>query len=574
MDLPAGGRVGNEACGWRGLRPVAACRCVGDSRLVSWRCRRRTGLKLNSTVVRSAQTRRCRTGKTCGANRALSGPLIAVILPASAYPLEIVEAARFVKDTNNIAQLDQQPWDKNVKALAKFPAVLQKLDEDLAWTVALGQAFQEQDLDLMNAIQALRAKASAAGTLETTPQQVVVVTNAIVERTVEQQIVYVTNTIVEIQPANPQVIYVPQYNPTVVYEPPPTYVYDPLVPLLTFGAGIAVGAILANNCCNWCYGGVYYGGGGFVCWGGGYGHPAYYPPPYYGYHPPPYYPPAGWHPPPPGYARPGYGPPGHHPPPGYHPPAPGPRPPVATPYPVGQRPPTPIASQTPATMERWQPNQSRLRTAGAPPPSQNLAQRGWTSPRVTSDWQPAGSTANTMNRQARSSSFPASGSSRLTSDWTPASSTANAMTRQAGSTSFPASRSSKPTSDWTPTSSTANTAPRPAGSSQVAAASTWSRSSQASAPASSVSRGSASFNRPSTPPTSYPSAFRGVDNGSSAWNSSQRGATSRASDSFGGRAASGGWSGSSGAKGGVPSGGGGGRSSGPSGGGGGRGGRP
>ena len=95
-------------------------------------------------------------------------PLIAVILPASAYPLEIVEAARFVKDTNNIALLDQQPWDPNVKALARFPAALQKMDQDLAWTVALGQAFQEQDLDLMNAIQALRAKASAAGTLQST----------------------------------------------------------------------------------------------------------------------------------------------------------------------------------------------------------------------------------------------------------------------------------------------------------------------------------------------------------------------------------------------------------------------
>ena len=214
-------------------------------------------------------------------------PLIAVILPASVYPLEIVQAARFVKDTNNLAQLDQQPWDTNVKSLARFPDVLQKMDADLAWTVALGQAFQEQDLDLMNAIQALRAKANAAGTLQTTPQQVVVVTNAVVERTVEQQIVYVTNTIVQIIPANPQVIYVPQYNPTVVYAPPPTYTYDPLVPLLTFGVGIAVGAIIANNCCNWYYGGVYCGGGGFVCWGGGHGCPPYYPPPYYGYRPPP-----------------------------------------------------------------------------------------------------------------------------------------------------------------------------------------------------------------------------------------------------------------------------------------------
>src|ERR1035441_9034779 len=214
-----------------------------------------------------------------------------------------------------------------------------EMDADLAWTVALGQAFQEQDLDLMNAIQALRAKANAAGTLQTTPQQVVVVTNAVVERTVEQQIVYVTNTIVQIMPANPQVIYVPQYNPIVVYAPPPTYVYDPLVPLLTFGVGIAVGAIIANNSCNWYYGGVYRGGGGFVCWGGGYGRPPYYPPPYYGYRPPAYYPPPGYRPPPYyGSRPPGYGPPGYNPPPGY-------RPPVATPYPAGTRPATPIAAQ-------------------------------------------------------------------------------------------------------------------------------------------------------------------------------------------------------------------------------------
>jgi len=488
-------------------------------------------------------------------------PLIAVILPASAYPLEIVEAARFVKDTNNMGQLDQQPWDPNVKALARFPAVLQKMDQDLAWTIALGQAFQEQDLDLMNAIQALRAKATAAGTLQITPQQTVVVTNAIVERSVDQQIVYVTNMIVEIQPANPQVIYVPQYNPTVVYEPPPTYTYDPLVPLLTFGAGIAVGAIIANNCCNWCYGGVYCGGGAFVCWGGGYGHPPYYPPPHYGYHPPPYYPPPGAPPPPPAARPPGYGPPGYTPPPGYQLPAPGGPPPTAggqppatgNPPPASGRPPsgapppapsqrpsTPAASQTPATMARWQPDQSRLRTAGSPSTSQNLAQRGWTSSRPTSDWQPAESKASTMTRSAGSTSFAGSRSSGPTYDWQPAGSKANAMTRPAGSTAFPASGSSKSTSVWQPAGSAANNTTRPTGPSQGAAASTWSRSSQASAPASSAPRGASSFNRPSTPATSSSSAFRGLGSGSSAWDSSQRGAASRGWGSFGGSTGKGG----------------------------------
>ena len=499
-------------------------------------------------------------------------PLIALILPASAYPLEIVQAARFVKDTNNIAQLDQQPWDQNVKALASFPDVLQKMDADLAWTVALGQAFQEQDLDLMNAIQALRAKASSAGTLQTTPQQVVIVTNAVVERTVEQQIVYVTNTIVQIQPADPQVIYVPQYNPTVIYAPPPAYVYDPLVPLLTFGVGIAVGAIIANNCCNWYYGGVYCGGGFFVAWGGGYGCPPYYPPPYYGYRPPPYHPPPGWHPPPPAYRPPGYGPPGYHPPPGYRPPAPGYRPPAATPYPAGQRPPASMASQTPASMQRWQPDQSRLRTAGAPSPSQNLAQRGWASPKPAPAWKPVSSTANTITRPAGSTSFPASRTSQPTSDRKPASGTANTVNRPGGATSYPASGSSRAPATG-PSFSRPATTPAPVPT-QGAAASTASRSSQASAPAASVSRGSPASNRPSVPASSYPSAFRGVGNGSSAWDSSQRGATSRASSSSGGSAGLGGWSGGSGGKGGGLSVGGGGRSSGPSGGGGGRGGRP
>jgi hypothetical protein len=68
-------------------------------------------------------------------------PLIAIILPASVYPLEVVQAARFVKDTNNIAKVDQQPWDENVKAVAKFPDLIAKMDSDLTWTTELGKAF-------------------------------------------------------------------------------------------------------------------------------------------------------------------------------------------------------------------------------------------------------------------------------------------------------------------------------------------------------------------------------------------------------------------------------------------------
>ncbi len=185
--------------------------------------------------------------------------LIATMLPASVYPLEIVQAARFVTDTNNLAKLDEQPWDDSVKALARIPAALKKLNDDLQWTIQLGEAFLNQDKDVMDTIQSLRAKAQTAGTLRTTEQQVVIVTNEVVQKVVEQQVVVVTNTIVQIQPANPQVVYVPTY-PYTVYYPPPTYVYDPYAPLITFAAGVAVGAIIWNNC-DWHHGGCYYGGG-------------------------------------------------------------------------------------------------------------------------------------------------------------------------------------------------------------------------------------------------------------------------------------------------------------------------
>jgi hypothetical protein len=192
-------------------------------------------------------------------------PLIAIILPASVYPLDIVQAARFVKDTNNIPKIDEQPWDENVKALAKFPELIQKMNDDLTWTMDLGQAFLDQQKELMDTIQSLRGKAQAADVLKTTPQQVITVTNTIIEKTVEQQVVYVTNTIVQIQPANPQVIYIPTYPPTIYY-PPPVYVGPP--PIVTFAAGIAVGAIIANNC-DWHSGGIYVGHHGVAVWGGG-----------------------------------------------------------------------------------------------------------------------------------------------------------------------------------------------------------------------------------------------------------------------------------------------------------------
>jgi hypothetical protein len=321
-------------------------------------------------------------------------PLIAVMLPASAYPLEVVQAARFVADTNNLATLDDQPWDANVKAVARFPSVIQKMNDELAWTVELGQAFVQQPSDMMDAIQSLRAKAQSAGTLQTTPEQVVIVTNAVVERTYETQVVFVTNTVVQIVPANPQVIYVPVYNPVVVYAPPPTY--TPATPLIAFGLGVVAGVIIANNHCDWHYGGVYYGRSTVVVYRGSGRYPYYPPPPYY--RPPAYYPPPGYRPPPPGYRPPGY------PPPAYYPPRP-------TPY-NGSKPPT--ASTLPANTgggQRWQPDQSRLPATGASSTQasiKTMEARGWSSGNAaTTTTRPAPSTGNTWNRPATITQQPA-----------------------------------------------------------------------------------------------------------------------------------------------------------------------
>src|SRR3954467_3088024 len=189
-------------------------------------------------------------------------PLVSIILPASVYPVEIVLAARFVADTSNISKIDQQPWDENVKAVARFPELVKKMSEDLDWTVGLGQAFLDQRKELMDTIQALRAKAQQAGTLKTTTEQIVVVTNSLVQKVVEERVVVVTNTIVEIIPSNPEMIYVPSYPPTVYY-PPPAYAYGygypyygygyyPYAPLMTFGAGVFWGAAISHwNHCDW-----------------------------------------------------------------------------------------------------------------------------------------------------------------------------------------------------------------------------------------------------------------------------------------------------------------------------------
>ncbi|MFP8875003.1 MAG: DUF3300 domain-containing protein, partial [Myxococcota bacterium] len=140
--------------------------------------------------------------------------LLAQVLMASTYPIEIVEAARWVKTNPGLEgdkledAMQKQNWDPSVKSLTAFPQVLAMMNEKLTWTTDLGDAFLAQQKDVMNAVQVLRQKAKAAGNLESNEQQTVKVED---QPTGSQ-----TQTII-IQPSSTKVVYVPTYNPTVVY---------------------------------------------------------------------------------------------------------------------------------------------------------------------------------------------------------------------------------------------------------------------------------------------------------------------------------------------------------------------
>ena len=153
-------------------------------------------------------------------------PLIAQILPAATLPSEIVEADRYVSGGGDPNLIDQQPWDASVKALARYPNVLKWMDDNLAWTTALGQAFLIQQQDVMDSVQRLRAQAQALGNLQSTPQENVVADNGAIE----------------IVPANPEMIYVPVYQPDMVYYQRPFG-----TPFISFGVGFSVGLWLNHD---------------------------------------------------------------------------------------------------------------------------------------------------------------------------------------------------------------------------------------------------------------------------------------------------------------------------------------
>lgn len=167
--------------------------------------------------------------------------LLVQVLMAATYPLEVVEAARWTKANPNIkgdqlaTALETKNWDPSVKSLANFPSVLAMMSEKLEWTQKLGDAFLSQESQVMDTVQNLRNKAYAQGNLKTTSEQKVIV----------------QEKVIVIEPASPQVVYVPAYSP-VVYGPwwypayppypyyPPGYVLG--TSLFAFGAGLAIGA--------------------------------------------------------------------------------------------------------------------------------------------------------------------------------------------------------------------------------------------------------------------------------------------------------------------------------------------
>ncbi len=165
--------------------------------------------------------------------------LVAQILAASTFPEQVVEADRWVQANPGLKgdalgqAVDKQPWDPSVKALTAFPSVLGNMDKNLSWTSSLGDAYYNQQQDVMDAIQVMRQKAEQAGNLKSTPQQTVTTQGS---------------TIV-VEPANPEVVYVPAYDPWMVYGDPITawpgwYPYPGIWfggPYLSFGVGFGIG---------------------------------------------------------------------------------------------------------------------------------------------------------------------------------------------------------------------------------------------------------------------------------------------------------------------------------------------
>src|SRR5215467_2650214 len=172
-------------------------------------------------------------------------PLLSQTLVASTYPLEIVQLQQWLgqnktlKDKALVEAVKKQDWDPSIQALAALPDVVKRLSENIKWTTDLGNAFLAQQNDVMDAVQRMRKKAQGSGNLKSSEQQ------KVETKTVESKEVIV------IQQASPQVVYVPSYDPVVVYGTP-AYPYPPLYypppgyyaagMAISFGIGVAMGA--------------------------------------------------------------------------------------------------------------------------------------------------------------------------------------------------------------------------------------------------------------------------------------------------------------------------------------------
>ena len=176
--------------------------------------------------------------------------LIAQILMASTYPVEMVEAERWLRQNKNLKgdeldrALQEKTWDSSIKSLCHFPDVLYAMSDKLEQTTRLGDAFLSQQDDVMDTVQELRERAQEQGNLKTT----------------EQQKVIVDNDVIEIEPANPQVIYVPAYDPLYVYGPwwypayPPYYWdYPPGAVIASGYIGFGFGIFFGLGISSWCW---------------------------------------------------------------------------------------------------------------------------------------------------------------------------------------------------------------------------------------------------------------------------------------------------------------------------------
>jgi len=184
--------------------------------------------------------------------------LLAQVLVASTYPLELVQLQQWMakhpslKDKALADSIAKQPWDSSVQTMAAVPDVVKRLADDVQWTTDLGNAFLAQQADVMDAIQRMRQKAKDKGALESNEQQ------KVETKVVEEK------TVIIVESANPEVIYVPSYSPTVVYGYPyypyPPIYYPPPPPpgaaFVAFSFGVAMGAAYwGGSCCHCGWGG-------------------------------------------------------------------------------------------------------------------------------------------------------------------------------------------------------------------------------------------------------------------------------------------------------------------------------